>query len=46
MLRRSVELMQELLNTLLPARQVSVYDSAGCRPAALTAPRRFYEAVG
>jgi flagellar biosynthesis/type III secretory pathway chaperone len=46
MLRRSVELMQELLNTLLPSRQGSVYDETGSRPASVTAPRRFYEAVG
>jgi flagellar biosynthesis/type III secretory pathway chaperone len=46
MLRRSVELMQELLNTLLPSRQGSVYDGTGCRPASVVAPRRFYEAVG
>ena len=36
MLRRSVELMQELLNTLLPSRQASVYDGNG----------GLYEAVG
>jgi flagellar biosynthesis/type III secretory pathway chaperone len=46
MLRRSVELMQELLNTLLPSRQGSVYDDTGCRSASIAAPRRFYEAVG
>jgi flagellar biosynthesis/type III secretory pathway chaperone len=46
MLRRSVELMQELLNTLLPTRQGSVYDGTGSRPASATSPRRFYEAVG
>jgi flagellar biosynthesis/type III secretory pathway chaperone len=46
MLRRSVELMQELLNTLLPSRQSSVYDGTGSRQASSTAPRRFYEAVG
>ena len=46
MLRRSVELMQELLNTLLPARHGSIYDGTGSRPACATAPRRFYEAVG
>jgi hypothetical protein len=44
--RRSVELMQELLNTLLPTRQGSVYDGTGSRPASATSPRRFYEAVG
>jgi flagellar biosynthesis/type III secretory pathway chaperone len=47
LLRRSVELMQELLNTLLPSRQASVYDDTGSRLAAPCAPRRFfYEAVG
>jgi flagellar biosynthesis/type III secretory pathway chaperone len=46
MLRRSVELMQELLNTLLPSRQSSIYDGTGSRPVVATAPRRFYEAVG
>ncbi len=46
LLRRSVELMQELLNTLLPSRQASVYDDTGSRLAASTAPRRFYDAVG
>jgi flagellar biosynthesis/type III secretory pathway chaperone len=46
MLRRSVELMQELLNTLLPSRQTSVYDDTGALPVCDSAPRRFYEAVG
>jgi flagellar biosynthesis/type III secretory pathway chaperone len=46
MLRRSVELMQELLNTLLPARHGSVYDGTGSRPQCTTAPCRIYEAVG
>jgi flagellar biosynthesis/type III secretory pathway chaperone len=46
MLRRSVELMQQLLTTLLPARQTSLYDGCGVRPLSATAPRRFYEAVG
>jgi len=46
MLRRSVELMQELLNTLLPARHGSVYDGNGTLPPSASAPRRFYEAVG
>jgi flagellar biosynthesis/type III secretory pathway chaperone len=46
MLRRSVELMQELINTLLPSRQGSVYDDTGNRPAGATSPRRLYEAVG
>ena len=46
MLRRSVELMQELLNTLLPSRRASVYDGTGAHPASLCAPRRFYDALG
>lgn len=46
LLRRSVELMQELLNTLLPSRQASVYDDTGSRQATPAASRRFYEAVG
>jgi flagellar biosynthesis/type III secretory pathway chaperone len=46
MLRRSVELMQELLNTLLPSRQGSLYDDTGSRPASASAPCRLYEAVG
>jgi flagellar biosynthesis/type III secretory pathway chaperone len=46
MLRRSVQLMQELLNTLLPARRASLYDGTGSRPASPSAPCQFYEAVG
>jgi flagellar biosynthesis/type III secretory pathway chaperone len=46
MLRRSVEMMQELLNTLLPARRASVYDGTGSCQAAPAMPRRLYEAVG
>jgi flagellar biosynthesis/type III secretory pathway chaperone len=46
MLRRSVELMQELLNTLLPSRQGSVYDDTGSRLASAAGACRFYEAVG
>jgi flagellar biosynthesis/type III secretory pathway chaperone len=46
MLRRSVQLMQELLNTLLPSRRTSVYDGTGSLPAGALAARRFYEAVG
>ncbi len=46
MLRRSVELMQELLNTLLPVRQTSVYDGNGDLPMSQSGPRHFYEAVG
>ncbi|HEY3864420.1 MAG TPA: flagellar protein FlgN [Verrucomicrobiae bacterium] len=47
MLQRSVELMQDLLNTLLPAaRPSSVYDGHGHQPAAAASPRALYEAVG
>jgi flagellar biosynthesis/type III secretory pathway chaperone len=46
MLRRSVELMQELLSSLLPSRRSSVYDGTGHRQTTLAAPRRLYEAVG
>jgi len=46
LLRRSVELMQDLLNTLLPSRQASVYDDTGSCQAAPAEQRRFYEAVG
>ena len=46
MLRRSVELMQELLNSLLPSRQGSVYDDTGSCQVSASAPRQFYEAVG
>jgi flagellar biosynthesis/type III secretory pathway chaperone len=46
MLRRSVELMQELINTLVPSRQSSVYDETGGRRSAMVMQQRFYEAVG
>jgi hypothetical protein len=46
MLCRSVELMQELLNTLLPSRATSVYDETGSRQAILAGPRPLYDAVG
>ncbi|MGO8697717.1 MAG: flagellar protein FlgN [Limisphaerales bacterium] len=46
MLRRSVELMQELLSSLLPSRQASVYNGTGSRQTFVSAPRRLYEAVG
>jgi flagellar biosynthesis/type III secretory pathway chaperone len=46
MLCRSVELMQELLNSLLPTRQSSVYDGTGSRHVGAAAPRQFYEAMG
>jgi flagellar biosynthesis/type III secretory pathway chaperone len=46
MLRRSVELMQDLLNTLQPSRQSSVYNETGARQRAVAAPRQLYEAMG
>jgi flagellar biosynthesis/type III secretory pathway chaperone len=46
MLRRSVELMQDLLNTLMPTRQTSVYDEMGACRSVIATPRRLYEAVG
>jgi flagellar biosynthesis/type III secretory pathway chaperone len=46
MLRRSVELMQELLNTLLPSHHGSIYNGHGNRPVTSTPPRPIYEAVG
>jgi flagellar biosynthesis/type III secretory pathway chaperone len=46
MLRRSVELMQDLLNSLLPSRQGSVYDDSGSRTAGAASPCQLYEAVG
>jgi flagellar biosynthesis/type III secretory pathway chaperone len=46
MLHRSVELMQDLLNTLLPSRQATVYDEMGGCRSVISAPQRLYEAVG
>jgi flagellar biosynthesis/type III secretory pathway chaperone len=46
MLRRSVELMQELLKMLLPSRQGSVYDDTGSRHTASGRLRGLYDAVG
>ncbi|HEX3719480.1 MAG TPA: flagellar export chaperone FlgN [Verrucomicrobiae bacterium] len=46
MLRRSVELMQDLLNTLMPSRQTTVYDELGACRSVIATPHRLYEAVG
>ena len=46
MLRRSVELMQELLRTLFPARQTSLYNGNGHKRGQLLNPRPLYNAVG
>jgi flagellar biosynthesis/type III secretory pathway chaperone len=46
LLRRSVELMQELLRTLFPARQTSVYNGNGHKRGQLLNPRPLYNAVG
>ena len=46
LLRRSVELMQELLRTLFPARQTSVYNGQGRKNGHLVDARPLYNAVG
>jgi len=47
MLRRSVEMMQELLRTLFPIRHSSVYNGSGQRRAAvIAAAQPLYSAVG
>ena len=46
LLRRSVELMQELLRTLFPARQTSVYNGNGHRRGQILNARPLYDAVG
>jgi flagellar biosynthesis/type III secretory pathway chaperone len=46
LLRRSVELMQELLRTLFPAPQTSVYNGNGHKRGQLLNPRALYNAVG
>jgi flagellar biosynthesis/type III secretory pathway chaperone len=46
LLNRSLELMQGLLNSLLPSRETGVYNDHGAAQVALSAPRSFYEAVG
>ena len=46
LLRRSVELMRELLRTLFPARQTSVYNGNGHKRAPALISRSIYNAVG
>jgi flagellar biosynthesis/type III secretory pathway chaperone len=46
LLRRSVELMQELLRTLFPARQTSVYNGNGQRRGQMLNAGPLYDAVG
>jgi flagellar biosynthesis/type III secretory pathway chaperone len=46
LLRRSVELMQELLHTLFPTRQTSVYNGNGHKRGQLAGARPLYNAVG
>lgn len=46
LLRRSVELMQELLRTLFPTRQTTVYDGSGQKRGHVLNPRHLYNAVG
>jgi flagellar biosynthesis/type III secretory pathway chaperone len=46
LLRRSVELMQELLRTLFPARQTSVYNGNGHKRGQVLNARPLYNAVG
>ncbi|MGD1084494.1 MAG: flagellar export chaperone FlgN [Verrucomicrobiota bacterium] len=46
LLRRSVELMRELLRTLFPARQTSVYNGNGHKRAPSLISRSIYNAVG
>ena len=46
LLRRSVELMQELMRTLFPARQSSVYTGNGQKRTPLLVGQPLYNAVG
>jgi flagellar biosynthesis/type III secretory pathway chaperone len=46
LLRRSVELMRDLLRTLFPARQTSVYNGNGHKRAPALISRSIYNAVG
>lgn len=46
LLRRSVELMGDLLRTLFPARQTSVYNGNGQKRVSALAGRSLYNAVG
>lgn len=46
LLSRSVELMQQFINTLVPARSAPSYTDRGARTAPAVAPPPLYEAVG
>jgi flagellar biosynthesis/type III secretory pathway chaperone len=46
LLRRSVELMQELLRTLFPARHTSVYNGHGLKRGPVIDARPLFNAVG
>ncbi len=46
LLTRSVEFMQNLLNTLLPTRETRVYNGQGAMQTHFATPRSRYEAVG
>lgn len=46
LLSRSLELMQGLLNTLLPSRETRVYNDQGNMQTHTIVTRSFYEAVG
>jgi flagellar biosynthesis/type III secretory pathway chaperone len=46
LLRRSVELMEELLRTLFPARHTSVYNGHGLKRGQIIDARPLYNAVG
>jgi len=46
LLSRSLELMQNLINTLFPGRETRVYDDQGAMRVRRLVPRPMYEAVG
>lgn len=46
LLSRSVELMQQFLNMVLPARETQVYNGQGTRESHALPPPPLYEAVG
>lgn len=46
LLSRSLELMQGLLDTLLPSRETRVYNGRGSMQVHETVPRSFYQGVG
>jgi len=46
LLSRSVELMQGLLDTLIPSREMRVYNGRGNMQVHEAAPRSFYQGVG